>query len=121
MRYSPATEADLMQFEASHGPIPEAFRWFLLACGGGVIGAEWIDGIEQLSKTHLKYKTEIALLRGWTMQDVFPIGWDGAGNPIVLNIRTGAVQLEDHNFGGTHEVAPNFEEFMCKGLGASGA
>src|SRR5947207_5299505 len=40
LRRDPATEQELREFEASYGPIPEDYRWFLLTCGGGHFGAE---------------------------------------------------------------------------------
>ena len=45
-RSDPATEEQLAKFEAQFEPIPLDYRWYLLNCGGGVIGSEWIDGID---------------------------------------------------------------------------
>ena len=115
-RYPPATESELSSFEALFGPIPSEFRWYLTACGGGVVGSEWVDGIAQLAESHLKFESESRLPGGWTMTNVFIIGWDGAGNPFGIDLATGAVLVEDHNFGGVHVIAPSFEAFLVTGL-----
>lgn len=116
LRCDPASEEQLREFEAIHGEIPADYRWFLLACGGGHFGAEVIDDIGRLTKSHAKFKREFGPPRGWTMRDVFIIGWDGAGNPFGIERSTGRVLVEDHNFGGIRELALSLEEFMLKGV-----
>jgi hypothetical protein len=111
----PAEETELQVFEAEFGPIPQEFRWFLLNCGGGVVGAEWVDDIGKLAKSHRKFRTESGP-NGWTMTDVFVIGWDGWGNPFGIHGPTGKVLVEDHDFGGVHEMASSLAEFLSKGL-----
>jgi hypothetical protein len=115
-RYAPATEEQLQLFEREFGSIPPDYRWFLAACGSGVCGAEWLDGIEQLRVSHRKFRDEFAP-GGWTMRGVFIIGWDGAGNPFGIDQSSGQVLVEDHNFGGIHEMAKSFREFLAQGLG----
>lgn len=115
IRYTPATEAQLVEFEEVHGPIPVEFREFLSVFGGGVVGGEWVDGIEQLGETHRKFKLEREP-GGWSLTETFIIGWDGAGNPMGINEKSGAVVVEDHTFGGVHVLAPSFEEFLRLGL-----
>lgn len=115
IRSAPATPAELEAFESEHGPIPLAYRWYLEHCGGGVVGAEWVDDIHQLRETQRKFNAESALeprRGGWTMRDVFVFGWDGAGNPMAIRASTGEVVVEDHNFGGVHVLAPSFERFL---------
>ena len=111
-----ATEAQLEEFESTFGAIPDDFRWFLIHCGGGTIGSEWVDGIDELPNTHRKFKEESNIAHGWTMDGVFVIGWDGAGNPFGIETATGRILVEDHNFGGTHEMSPSFESFLERGL-----
>lgn len=115
VRYAPASLIQLEEFERAHGPIPPTFREFLQRFGGGAVGSEWIDGIEQLWKSHAKFNSERGA-RGWTLAGVFVIGWDGAGNPLAID-RSGAVVMEDHNFAGVHQVASSFEAFLARGLG----
>jgi hypothetical protein len=116
LRREPATEEELREFEMTYGPIPEDYRWFLLTCGGGHFGAEEVDDIIRLTKSHAKFGREFGPPRGWTMQDVFIIGWDGAGNPFGIETATGRVVVEDHNLGGIHELASSLEEFMLRGV-----
>ena len=85
-------------------------------CGGGTIGSVWIDGIDELTDTHRKFNAEFEIDNGWTMDGVFVIGWDGAGNPFGIETATGKILVEDHNFGGIHEMAPSFEAFLERGL-----
>jgi hypothetical protein len=118
--YTPATKEQLVEFEEVHGPIPAEFREFLLVVGGGAVGSEWIDGIEGLRETHRKFKRE-CVPGGWTLTETFIIGWDGAGNPMGINEKSGAVVVEDHNFGGIHVLAPTFEEFLRRGWASSAA
>ncbi len=77
LRRELATEEELREFEASYGAIPSDYRWFLLSCGGGHFGAEEFDDIAELAKSHAKFRREFGPPRGWTMRDVFIIGWDG--------------------------------------------
>ena len=116
MRTEPATEEQLREFEQVFGTIPEDYRWFLLTCGGGCFGSEEVDDITRLTESHAKFRREFGPPRGWTMRDVFIIGWDGAANPFGIEVTTGRIVVEDHNFGGIHELASSLEEFMLKGL-----
>lgn len=116
LRSQPATEEQLSEFEASHGPIPEDYRWFLLACGGGHFGAEEVDDIVRLAKTHAKFQSESDLPNGWTMRGVFVIGWDGVGNPFGIEEVSGRVVLENHSLGGVHELALSLQDFMLRGI-----
>ncbi|MCA8988552.1 MAG: SMI1/KNR4 family protein [Planctomycetaceae bacterium] len=115
-KYAVATEAQLKEFESTFGPIPGDFRWFLMHCGGGTIGSEWVDGIDELPDTHRKFAAESAIKNGWTMDGVFVIGWDGAGNPFGIETTTGRILVEDHNAGGIYEVSKSFEVFLERGL-----
>jgi hypothetical protein len=39
------------------------------------------------------------------MDGVFVIGWDGGGNPFDIQATSRKVLVEDHDFGGIHEMA----------------
>jgi len=111
-RNEPAKEGQVQNFETSFGPIPRDYRWYLLNCGGGVIGSDWIDGISELAETHRKVRDEHTAL-----QDFFAIGWDGCGNPYGFDVATGGIVSEDHQFGGFHKVAGDFYGLLrAKGL-----
>lgn len=116
IRSPPATAEQLAAFEAQFGPIPAPYRWYLEHCGGGVAGSEWLDDIRKLAVSHRKFKAESGE-GGWTMQDVFIIGWDGGGNPFGISTKTGELLVEDHQFGGVHVMAPSFEAFLVKAMG----
>jgi hypothetical protein len=116
LRHAPATEEQLREFEESFGKIPPDYRWFLLTCGGGHFGSEAVDDIVGLANSHTKFHREFGPPRGWTMREVFIIGWDGSGNPFGIETSTGRVVVEDHSFGGINEVAPSLEEFMLRGV-----
>jgi hypothetical protein len=115
IRYPPAAEDQLRSFESEFGPIPLEFRRFLAEFGGGVVGREWVDGIRELPFTHGKFRKEFGP-HGWSMADVFVIGWDGAGNPFGIDRSSGKVLVEDHNLGGIHEIAESFGGFLEAGL-----
>lgn len=116
---APATEPELRAFESEFGPIPAEFRWFLAACGGGPVGSEWVDSIRELPATHRKFRSEFGPPRGWTLAEVFVIGWDGSGNPFGIHAPSGRVLVEDHDFGGIHEMAQSFRGFLAEGLSLS--
>ena len=113
--YPPASKIDLDDFESIHGKIPDDFRWFLECCGSGVIGSEWIDGIDDLYASHTKFHAECQIPDGWKTHEMFIIGWDGGGNPIGIML-DGAVVAEDHDFGGLHTLSPSLEAFILAGL-----
>ena len=48
---------------------------------------------------------------GW-----FVIGWDKGGNPFGIHLKSGKILVEDHDFGGIHEMASSFEAFLEQGL-----
>lgn len=112
-RYPAATEADLAAFEADFVSIPADFRWFLAACGGGTVGSDWVDGISELRDSHRKFHAESSADGGWTMRDVFVIGWDGSGNPFGIHAATGKLVVEDHDFGGVHDMAESLTDFLA--------
>lgn len=115
IRYLPAPEDALSSFEKEFGPIPDDFRWFLAACGGGVVGSEWVDGIEQLAvshRNHLQQRTA----DGWKA-NFFLIGWDGAGQPFGIDHKTGEVVVEPEGSDGElQRLSPSIEAFLLKGL-----
>ena len=77
MTYPPASEHELSDFEAKHQTIPDDFRWFLSQCGSGVVGSEWLDGIDDLFASHQKFHEECTMADGWCVKEMFLIGWDG--------------------------------------------
>ncbi len=121
LRRATATEEQLREFETAYGVIPDDYRWFLLTCGGGHFASEEVDDIVRLTKSHAKFRREFGPPRGWTMRNVFIIGWDGAGNPFGIEKAMGRLIVEDHNFGDIHELAPSLEEFMLRGRWAGEA
>ncbi len=50
------------------------------------------------------------------MTEVFVIGWDGGGNPFGIHVESGKILVEDHVFGGIHDMAKSFEAFLERGL-----
>ena len=115
-RFAAATEQQLRDFEDEFGDIPHDFRQFLTDCGGGTVGCEWVDSIAELVQSHRKFNEESRQPNGWTMKNVFVIGWDGGGNPFGIERSTGKVLVEDHTFGGIHEMSPSFQLFLSNGL-----
>lgn len=115
IRYEPATEDALSSFETEFGPIPEDFRWFLASCGGGVVGSEWVDGIQQLAGSHRKRLGERSA-GGWK-SDFFLIGWDGVGHPFGIDQATGELVAElEGGDGVVQRLSPSIEAFLLKGL-----
>ncbi|MCJ8332441.1 MAG: SMI1/KNR4 family protein [Lentisphaeria bacterium] len=90
----PATDEDIHLFEQQFGPIPESYKWVLKNCGKMIIGSDFTDDIIQLSESHKKFNAEKLIGNGWTLKDIFLIGWDGAGNPIGIEIQSGHILIE---------------------------
>ena len=103
----PKNEVDSLLNE--FGVTEEFYRDWLIETGGGPIGPDWYDGITELRDSQIKLETE-----PWSISG-FVIGWDGAGNPMVLQ-STGVIITEDHNFGGVYEVASSFETLLNNGI-----
>jgi hypothetical protein len=114
LRQRLATEPELQEFEAVFGSIPSDYRWLLVTCGGGVVGAERVDGIEQLSRSHAKFRREYGAPRGWTMRDVFIIGWDASGNPFGIELSSGRIVVEDQQFSGVQQLADSLQAFILQ-------
>lgn len=111
-RYPIASESQVARFESKWGAIPAQYRTFLLHGGGGVVGAEWLDGIEQLHVSHAKYSTERGPA-GWSAA-MFLIGWDGSGAPIGIDSK-GAVIVE-HEGGDVTLLAPSLAVLLHRVL-----
>lgn len=111
VRSPPATDQELHAFEERWGPIPEPYRWFLSTCGGGPAGADWLDDIGELERSHVKHQREMGPPRGWR-QAMFVIGWDGCGDPVGLEAGTGRVLIEYHDVGEVTVLADSFEAFL---------
>jgi len=100
------SEASVDEILSQFGITDECYRDWLIQTGGGPIGPDWFDGIDEIQQSQKKLKSE-----PWTISG-FVIGWDGAGNPLVLK-KNGAIITEDHNFGGVHKVANSFDELLA--------
>lgn len=114
VRCAPATHPQLEAFESAHGAIPAQYRSFLMQFGGGPVGHEWIDGIDQLTATQEKFRAG-RRAGHWKMASVFVVGWDGAGNPIGIDSH-GAVIVELPGEG-VQRLAGSFAEYVAKGFG----
>jgi hypothetical protein len=109
VRYAAASEAELQQFEAAFGPVPLEYRQFLRLGGGGAVGSEWVDGINQLPHSHAKFARERGPT-GW-QTDFFLIGWDGSGAPI--GIAEDGEMLVEQEDGTVRRVATSFASFLA--------
>lgn len=113
--YPAVSEEKIKDFEEVCREIPEDYKWFLLNCGGGVIGSEWVDEIDELSETHKKFDQECAIENGWTIGHCFIIGWDGSGSPIAIDPE-GRVIVEWEADSGVYQLAPSLEKWLLDGL-----
>ncbi len=115
-RNPPATEAELMAFEQEFGPIPAEFREYLALCGGEIGQGEWDERTFNLPNLVYEYREYQNSTVNWSIEGVFVIGCDGAGNRFGIETSTGRILLQDHNFGGIHELAPSLWEFFMLGF-----
>lgn len=107
----PESEHALLMFEKDFYPIPADLRWLLRECGaGGTV--ESISDISQLRRLHQKFNREKKSGHWTLLKGVFCIGSDRGGNPFGIEESTGRIVLQDHDFGGLHELAPSFYSFL---------
>lgn len=120
-RCRPVTEEELAALEGRAGPIPEPYRWFLRACGGGPAGPDWLDGVEDLARSRQRFRRASEAGRGWNLERAFLVGWDAAGNPLGLDVETGALRSEECGLGCMVEVANSLEDFLEMNLSSGGS
>ena len=84
------------------------FEW-LVASGGGPIGPDWYDSPQELAKSQEKLNNE------WPDETGFVIGWDGVGNPILIQ-PSGQIYSPDHDFGQSMTMGESFEDLLKKAL-----
>ncbi|MDQ8183862.1 SMI1/KNR4 family protein [Pelagicoccus sp. SDUM812005] len=101
----PQRKETVVEILTKFGVSNSSYQEWITQTGGGPIGADWFDGITELPLSQKKLKEE-----EWTIEG-FVIGWDGSGNPIVLQ-DDGSVKVEDHNFDGIHTLASSFDELL---------
>lgn len=94
-----------------------AYRRFLKAVGGGMVGSEPVLGLApsevmgvdlwSVVETTLRFRRE-----GWPGTDQwYVVSVDGGGNPIGLDSK-GAVFISDHHGGGVQQICEDFEAFL---------
>jgi len=113
----PATEAEMLDFEKEFGNIPAEYRYFLKKIGFCYVFSEHVDDIKSLIKSHRKFSEESKGLDGWSweMRDVFIIGWDGAGNPFGICMKTQKIMIE-YMGSGVEVFSDSFQELLENGL-----
>ena len=107
-----ASEQDILSFESQFEVIPETYKWILKNCGKVLLGSDFTDNIQELEISHQKFKEESSIENGWTMKDVFIIGWDGAGNPFGIEKETGRILIEYMGEGEVTVLANSIEELI---------
>jgi len=115
-RLPPATEEELQEFERSHGPVPEDYRWFLCECGGGQVGSRAVTGIRALAETQREFAEVSDEPLYWPWNEMLILGLDELGNWYGVHPPTGQLFLWDHTFGGNYVIAESFGQFLIKGL-----
>ena len=113
--YPPATAEQLADFEERHTVIPADYRWFLQECGSGVVGSEWLDGIDDLFSSHQKFREECAIPNGWRTKEMFLIGWDGSGSPIGI-LPGGSIVVEEPGSESARILSPSLSAYLAAGL-----
>lgn len=110
----PASPSALQAFETRFGPIPGDYRWYLEACGGGTVGAEWVDGIEKLASSHERFGRDAKVL--WPeLATVFVFGQDGSGCWMGIQAASGRIVRISED-GELDFIADSFQEFLVRGL-----
>lgn len=104
---------EIERFEVAYGAIPDDYRRFLLEGGPLVVGDFRLSDIRALWRTHDQYLREFGPPMGWSMDNVFVIGWSRAGEPLAIHRKSGRVVVERRDGRGIEVVAESFEEFVA--------
>lgn len=78
---------EIERFEVAFGAMPDDYRRFLLESGGA-------GDLRPLWRTQDKYLKEFGPPLGWSMENVFVIGWTAEGEPIAIHRKSGKVIVE---------------------------
>ena len=100
-----AVDAILLQYGVSD----TTYRQWLTETGGGPIGSEGFDGVEELTASQAKFASE-----PWSISG-FVLGWDGSGNPMAMQ-PDGKIISEDHDVGSVYVVAATFAQLLADAL-----
>ena len=104
----PVEPQKVSTFLDSYHITDKIYRNWLIETNGGPISSNWYDSLDELVLSQKKLSSESWIIKG------FVIGWDGSGNPIVIQ-SDNTIAIEDHDFGGIHQIANNFKELLIKG------
>ena len=115
----PVPDSEIRQAEASIGVVlPDDYRDFIRRYGGAIVRSAAILGLRRCEFCDLEPSTfpeQTALFRQELPNDyskMVVISVDGAGNPIGFLNGNSAIFVYDFNFGGRHDLAPSFSEFV---------
>lgn len=115
LSYPPASEQQIEEFENECLKIPEDYRWFLLNCGGGLVASEWVDAIDELYATHIRFNQECTEGKSWTISDCFVIGWDSSGSPIAID-KGGNIVVQWEADREIYQLASSLESWLLDSL-----
>jgi hypothetical protein len=116
-----ASEEEVREAENIVGArLPEDYRGLLLRCGSAMVGGHSILGVRKAplaaDEPPCFHEQTIAFRRQLPgeFRSMVVIEVDGAGNPIGFIPPDRTVFVFDHDFGGRHDLALSFEEYLEK-------
>ncbi len=113
----PLSEVDAAA-DALNVELPDDFREFVHCYGGGCVGSHCILGLRDFpfesddppyfTEQSLRFRAQLP--EGYEQMVVICV--DSSGNPIGFIPPDSTVFVFDHDFGGRHDLAPTFEDFL---------
>lgn len=115
----PVPDAEIRQAEASLGVVlPDDYRDFIRRYGGAVVRSASVLGLRRCEfcddepSTFPEQTTRFRQELPNEYSQMVVISVDGAGNPIGFLNGKPTIFVFDFNFGGRHDLAPSFSEYV---------
>ena len=114
VRERAATEAELREFEAAFGAIPDDYRWLLVAAVAAWLARSELTASRSLPSLTPSFAASLDRHAVGRCEMFSLLAGMVAVNPFGIEQSSGRILVEDHDFGGIHEMAASLQEFILR-------